>query len=274
MTSTRVITVGSLVVLAGLIAGAAVLSITPASQTGVDAARLRVGSGPPPTATGLLTYSSNQGTSLTAQLALSGPEDAASATVTASNGLVEASLRTRAVGGVLYVDVAQFASQLGAPWTALPLSRVRVSAAAALAQLRRPDLAALGRFGALTRRTANGAVTVVHLTGLRFPPLGSLPLGLPPRANATVTLTTGPEGQLYEIVAHLVGPAHSARITATLVVTGYGQRVVIHRPARDQVVTLTRARAKRLFGVDARALDHLLGDLGGLGSTKGAAGSP
>ncbi len=261
MTSTRVITAASLAAMVGLIVAVSV-NLNGSSPPRVDPAHLRVGPGVPSTATARITYSSSVGTSVTISAALSGPEDAVGATAQASNGLVEGSLQARAVAGTLYVDVAQFTSQLGAPWASVHVPRELGGIHLALAELRHPDLALLRALGATTTPTATGRVTVVHVNDVRMPQLGSLPLGLPLRGNATFTITTGSAGQVLSVAARIVGVHSGIHVDAKVIITGYDQPVHVAAPKAADVAPLRRADASRLFGSDTRAFLRLLDDLG------------
>lgn len=259
----------SLAVLAGLIAAAVSLSLTGGSAR-VNPALLRVGPGAPTTATASLAYSSSEGTSGSASIALDGSTDAISATIDASDGLVTGSISARAVDGTLYVDVAGFGSGLRRPWASVAAPKERGGIGDVLSELRRPDLARLRRLGARTTATRTGAVTVLREERIRLPSLGSLPLGLPSRADATFTLTTGSSGQVLSAACVLVSLNHDVRVTATLQLTGYDQPVHVTAPAAREVAPLGRASARRLFGTDAAALLGVLGDLGStLGGSSG-----
>ena len=262
MSGNRVIAACSLAVLAGLVVAAVVLSQTASAPSRIDPAHLVVGPGVPSTATATLTYSSTYGTTGTAQLTLDGRDDTAAATLTASNGVLQASLQGREVADVLYVDVSAFTSQLGRPWAALTLPRLHRGVDVALEELRHPDLAGLRRLGARTTTSTTGSVTVLRLRRVHFPSLGTLPVGLPSRGNVTITVTTGTSGQVLDVAVKVVSLKGNYSVHAAITITGYNQPVAVNAPPPTESAPLDSTRAQELFGADAAPIDHLLRELG------------
>jgi hypothetical protein len=263
--TTKVIGVAAVAVLVALVAGAVVLAATGNATTTVPASSVVVGAGPPTTATVELTYASSNGISITADGALDFANDAADVSATASLSIVTATVEARLSDRTLYLHVPQFASLVGAPWVSTGQlggpSRLDELAAA----MRHPDLARLHPKRRTVVRTSGGTVTTMSFGAVHLPSTAGLPVTLPSVAVVTATVVTGTQGQLLSAAALLV--SHGQTVKLTLRVTGYNAPVHVTAPPASDVVVLTGARERAIFGTNApgiaRALRGLRGVLAG-----------
>lgn len=259
MTSTRVLTASALAVLAGLILAATALAATsPAAVRNVPYSRLVVGA-VPTTATVRLTYTDSSGISIDAQLVLDGRHDAAQVSGTVSLDSVDVSLTARLLGHQLFVDLPQFATLLGAPWTDVALTRGERGVDAALRELRHPYFEPRH----YRPSTAPGRTSAVYTHQVRWVTLPStfgLPIYLPHRAHLHLWVRIGAQGQVLAARLHYWNKHDDVRVT--LEVTGYDQPLALAAPGHDEVVDLTLSRARSIFGDNAMGIEQLLAHLG------------
>lgn len=259
MRSTRIIAVAAVVVLAALVAGAVTLAATTTSPPRVTAASVVVGTGPPTTATGVLTYSSSSGISISADCAFDFAAGTADVTATASLSIVTATVEARLATDTLYLHVPQFASLVGAPWvsTGQPGGPTRLDELAAT--MRRPDLSRLHAARHVLVHSDGSATTTLSFGLVHLPSSAGLPISLPATAVVTATVVTGSQGQLLEAAAALVG--HNETVKVHFLVTGYNVPVAISAPEPSDVVVLSPSKERAIFGTNAPAIGR---DLRGL----------
>ena len=257
MRSTRVIAVAAVVVFVALVASAVVLADAAPGAPRVVTSDLVVGAGPPTTATGILTYSDSNGITIRASCALDFVDGTANVSATASLSVVTVSAEARLVDRAIYLELPQFASLVGSPW----VSTGALDGPARLEDLartmRHPELSALHPTSRTVVHAPSGATTTTMGFGVVNVPFASeLPISVPSPARLTVTVTTGTQGQLLRVAAGLRAPGDV--VLVGFVVTGYDVPVSIAPPPPGDVVVLTPATARALFGTDAGTVDRLL----------------
>jgi hypothetical protein len=261
--STRVIAVAAVVVLVALVASAVTLASTGSGKPKVTVADVAVGPGPPTTATGVLTYASSSGISISADCAFDFAEGAAEVTATASLSIVTATVEARVVDDTFYLQVPQFASLVGAPWVSTGELGGPTRLDALAAQLRHPDLARLHPTRRVTTTSSGRTTTTMSFGLVHLPSTAGLPISLPRTATVTAIVVTGSQGQLLAAGARLVSA--SGTDTIAFSVTSYNGSVEIATPAPADVAVLTGAKERAIFGTNApgiaralRGLRHVL----------------
>ena len=257
MRSSRVIASTAVAVLVALVAGAVALAASGSGAVQVVPSRLVVGAGPPRTATGVLTYSSNAGISISATCELDFAAGTADVTATASLSIVTATLEARLAERTLFLNVAQFSSLVGANWLSSGALGGAVRLEGLAREMRHPDLARLHAKRRVVTHAADGSTTTAMSFGaVDLPTTSDLPVSLPGEANVTATVTTGASGQLLAATAHLANPSDDVRLSFT--VTGYNVPVTVTAPARSGVAQLTSPRARSIFGTNAAGIERLV----------------
>lgn len=259
MTSTRVITAATLAVLGCLIAVAVALSTGP-STTPVVPSHLVVGAGPPSTMTGIVRYTDSSGISITATVRANLVADTAQVDVTAKVSVVSASVTLRGVGDDVFLQVPDYASLLGAPWTEVHAPHDANAFGILAAELRHPDLARLHPTTERTTPHRTGPTITLRFDRVTLPQLEGVPLRLPSYGHLVCIVREGTTGQVLAVTIHLWNPADSVR--ASFLVTGYDQPVMLAAPPRTQVKVLDRARATSIFGNNAPRLARTLRRIG------------
>ena len=199
MRTTRIIAVAAVVVLVALVASAVTLAATGSSPTEVAAASVAVGPGPPRTATGVLTYSSSSGITITADCAFDFEKGAADVTATASLSIVTATVEARLATDTFYLHVPQFASLVGAPWVSTGELGGPTRLDALATAMRRPDLSRLHAKRRVSVRRVGGATTTLSFGLVHLPSTAGLPISLPGTAAVTAAVMTGDQGQLLAV---------------------------------------------------------------------------
>jgi hypothetical protein len=254
--STRIIAGAAVVVLVALVASAVTLASTDSGQPKVSVADVAVGAGPPTTATGVLTYSSTSGISISADWAFNFTESAAELTATASLSIVTATVEARVADDSFYLHVPQFASLVGAPWVSTGELGGPTRLDALATQLRHPDLARLHPTRRVTTHTSAGTTTTMSFGLVHLPSTAGLPISLPRTATVTATVVTGTQGQLLAAGARLVSPSQTDVLAVS--VTSYNAPVEIAGPASGDVVVLTAKKERAIFGTNAQGIAHAL----------------
>jgi hypothetical protein len=216
----------------------------------------------PTTATARLTYTDSSGISIDAQFALDGPTNAAEVAGTVSLDDIDVSLTARLLDHELYVDLPQFATLLGAPWTHVHLTRAERGVDAALRELRHPLIERLVNRPHSRYQVAEPTARVftLQVPYVTLPQTYGLPVYLPHQAHLRLRVVVGPEGQVLTAELHLWNKHDDVRLT--LVVTGYDQPLSLRAPSHGQVVLLTLSRSRSIFGENAMGFDSLLEHLG------------
>jgi hypothetical protein len=257
--STRIIAGAAVVVLVALVASAVTLASTDSVQPTASVAGVAVGPGPPTTATGVLTYSSSSGISISADWAIDFTEGAADVTATASLSIVTATIEARVAEDTLYLHIPQFASLVGAPWVSTGELDGPTRLDALAEQLRHPDLARLHPRHRVTTQTGARTTTTMSFGVVHLPSTAGLPISLPRTATVTATVVTGTQGQLLAAGARLVGPSQTD--TLAISVTSYNAAVEIAAPAPGDVALFTPREERAVFGTNAPGVDRALGAL-------------
>jgi hypothetical protein len=256
----KVIAIAAVAVLAALVASAITLAANGTGAVQVVPSHLVVGPGPPATATGVLTFTSSAGVTVTADCALDFAKGAADVTATASLSIVTATVEARLVDATVYLNVQQFASLIGAPWISTGSLHGPVRLDALATALRHPDLTTSH---AIRRQVAplpgHATRTTLSFGTVHLPSTAHLPIVLPRVANVTAAVITGSQGQVLSIEVHLANPVNDVRLTFQ--VTGYDVPVSIAPPPEGEVAPLTNARAQAIFGTDAGGIVRRLGEL-------------
>jgi hypothetical protein len=264
--ASRVISVVAVALLIALVAGAITLVASAPGATAIVPSHLVVSDGPPTTATGIFTYTTSTGISVTADAAFDFATGAAEVTATASLSIVTSTVEARLVDRTLYLNVAQFASVVGAPWVSAGAMRGPVRLEALAEALRHPDLSRLHPMRARVVRSpvTDATTTTMSFGVVHLPSTAGLPITLPTVAKLSAAVTTGSQGQLLDATVHLANPGDDVRLDFE--VTGYDVPVAIAAPAPSDVVPLTSTRAQAIFGTNAdsiervlRALRHVIG---------------
>jgi hypothetical protein len=258
--ATRVITVAAIALLVALVASAVTLAATAPGPAQIVPSRLVVGAGPPTTATGVVTITSSSGISITADGAFDFPAGTADVTATASLSIVTATSEVRLADRALYLNVAPFASLIGAPWVTTGSLHGAARLDALADALRHPDLARLHPKHRVVVHAPGGTTTTTMAFGrVHLPSTAGLPIALPRAAALTVVVTTGAQGQVLAVAVHLANPGDDVRLTAR--VTGYGVPVSVVAPPASEVAPLDGRRARAIFGTDAQGIERRLGQL-------------
>lgn len=259
MRSSRVIAVAAVAVLAAMVVTAVALAASGPSTPTVTAASVAVGPGAPTTATGVLTYASSQGISVSADWSVDFATDAADVTATASLSIVTATLEARLADRTLYLYLPQFSSLIGAPWATTGALRGPAELDPLATVLRHPDLARLHPEHRVTVTTATGATTTMTFRDVHLPSTAGLPITLPRVAQVTAVVRTGTEGQLLSLGVRLVGTDQTVRLG--LLLTGYNVPVTVTAPPPGDVVTLTPSKERAIFGTNTASIAHELRSL-------------
>jgi hypothetical protein len=258
--STRVVAAAAALLLAGLIASAATLAATP-STASPTVEQLRVGQGPPRTATGILTFSDSSGVSVTATCAFDFTHGTADVVASDSLSIVTVSIEARLINQGLYLNAASMSSLLGAPWLTTNLSSAAGKLHDLALVLRHPQLARFASFRVSTSHTKTATTTTFRFGHVRLPSTTGLPITLPRTGRLDVAVTTGSEGQVVVFAATLTSPDGGVNRLG-LMITDYNVPVTIGAPSRGSVVALTPARAHELLGANYPATERLLQRLG------------
>jgi hypothetical protein len=257
--TTRVIAVATIIIFVALVVTAVTLAATGPSSPGVVASRLVVGPGPPRTATGVAEFTSSSGVSVSANAAFDFRSGSADVVATASLSIVTATVEVRLADRALYLNVASFASLIGAPWVTTGSlhgpARLEVLARA----LRHPDLARLHPERRVVVHAPGTTTTLLSFGRVHLPSTAGLPISLPRVAALTVAVTTGTQGQVLTIAVYLHGTGQDDRLTFE--VTGYNVPVTVVAPPAHLVVPLDSAKARAIFGIDAQGIEQRLGEL-------------
>lgn len=259
MTSTRVITAVTLVVLGCLIA-AAVALVSGQSPSTIVPSHLVVGTGPPTTMTGVVRYSDSSGISIAATVRANLVADTAQVDVTAKVSVVRASVTVRGVGDDVFLQVPDYASLLGAPWTEVHAPRDARAFAALAAELRHPGFARLHPTTERTTEQRSGRTITIRFDRVTLPSLAGVPLELPRAGHLVCVVHEGTSGQVLAVTVHLWNPTDSVR--ASFLVTSYDRPVSLAAPPRAQVKVLDRSRAASIFGTNTPLLAKTLRRLG------------
>lgn len=260
MRAPRVIAIAAVVVLGALVASAVTLVANGNGAAQIVPSHLVVGPGPPTTATGVLTFTSSAGVSVSADCALDFATGSADVTATASLSIVTATVEARLVDATVYLNVEHFASLIGAPWVSTGSLHGPVRLDALATALRHPDLARLHpKARVVASAPGAGTRTTLSFGAVHLPSTANLPISLPSVAVVTAVVTTGAQGQVLAVAVHLANPSNDVRVTFQ--VTGYNVPVSIVPPAPSEVAPLTDARARAIFGIDASGIVRRLGEL-------------
>ena len=260
MRATRVITVAAIAVLLALVTTAVTLAASGTGAPEVIPSNLVVGAGPPRTATGILTFTSSAGVSISGTCAFDFAAGSADVVATASLSIVTATVEARLADRTLYLNVEQFASLVGAPWVSTGALHGPARLDALAGALRHPDLARLHpRSHVLTSGPGAQTTQTMSFGTVHLPSTANLPISLPRVATLTVAVTTGAQGQVLAVAARLSNPGDDVRVTFQA--TGYNVPVSIVAPPASEVAPLTDARARAIFGTDTRGIERWLGEL-------------
>jgi hypothetical protein len=257
---TRVIAVTAALLLAALIAGAATIVSSSDNATTINPAHLVVSPGPLKSATGVLTYTDGTGINATAVCTFDFEHLSANIAANASLSIASVALEVRLVGPVLLFNTATLQSLTGAPWVSIRVPKGPAALARLGAVLRRPRLSMLPANRAAVVVTRGITTTTLWFNHVTLPPTTGLPIVLPTHGRLVTTFTTGAQGQVLAIAAHLWNG--SADIHLHLQMTGYNQPVAIEVPHPSDVVPLTRPLARQVFGTNWPAVVHWLGRAG------------
>jgi hypothetical protein len=242
------------VLLVALVVGAVALAATSGSAPTPTPSHLDVGAGPPTTATALVTYADSSGVSVTASCAFDFHAGTASVTATADLSEIGSTIEARLVSRTLYVNLNEFSSLLGADWVSLAAKPGPNRLPALAEAMRHPDVARLHGHRHVTVHRGATTTTIAEGT-VQVPFAPRLPIvAVPPYGRLTVSVTTGPQGQLLGASLRLVSRGDTVLVGVQ--VTGYDVPVSIGAPPAHDTVPLTRARARAIFGTDAPAFEH------------------